>query len=66
MVRGMISPSSSLQGTRLAFTGKQQVHLEAFELASPAEGEVLVRTQFSPANRDRAKTMGILFDWRTA
>jgi len=43
----MENPSWPLKARRLVFTGKQQVHLEAFDLAPPQAGEVLVRTRYS-------------------
>jgi len=39
--------SNTSQAQRLVFTGKQEVHLESFELAAPQEGEVRVRTHLS-------------------
>ncbi|HSI83425.1 MAG: zinc-binding dehydrogenase [Candidatus Methylacidiphilales bacterium] len=42
-----VSAVPALHAKRIVFTGKQQLHLEAFDHGQPAEGQVLIRTEFS-------------------
>jgi len=42
-----MSNPAPLHAQRLVFTGKQQVHLESFDLDAPKDDEVLVRTHYS-------------------
>ncbi|PTY04112.1 theronine dehydrogenase [Verrucomicrobia bacterium LW23] len=37
----------ALHAKRIVFTGKQQLHLEAFDPGEPGEGQVVTRTEFS-------------------
>ena len=70
----MSATSSKIRARRVVFEGKQEVRLAEFELAARRFSMADMNTHyFSPsaclevhktANRERGKTMGIVFDWR--
>jgi len=47
----------SLQGNRIVFTGKQQLHLEAYQPDEPGEGTVCIRTVFSQMSTGTENTV---------